>query len=201
MIPIFWFDKDGVLAKYDYAMYESEAGAPAPWTIRNAHIYRHLDTYENMAAAFRSLYSNYGNKAEKDCVLRPRVLTSVSDGLTLSEHVLDGMSWCQERLHLRPSDFYACAVPKESIPVSLKREITRMDVLLDDYMPNLINWQKAGGTSVKVLNGINSPTDKFHCISVAWTPDFLITRMKEIADKVRNDERLCGGLNILHGTL
>lgn len=190
MVPIFWFDKDGVLAKYDYALYESEAGAPAPWLVRNAHIYRHLDEYENMAAAFRSLYARYHNKSEKDCVLRPRVLTSVSDGLTLSEHVLDGMYWCEQHLHLKAKDFYACAVAKESIPVSLKREITKFDVLLDDYTPNLENWQKAGGTAVKVVNEINSSSNDFPCISVAWQSEGIINRLVEIAGKLSIEEEI-----------
>lgn len=195
MIPIFWFDKDGVLAQYDYALYESEAGAPAPWLVRNAHIYRHLEPYENMAAAFRVLYVRNYNRAEKECTLRPRVLTAVSDGLTLSEHVLDSMYWCSERLHLKPKDFYATAVSKESIPISLKREITKLDVLLDDYAPNLVNWEKAGGTAIKVINGINSPTEDFHCISVAWTTEFLVTHLTETANKIRNHEPLTMGLH------
>lgn len=193
MTPIFWFDKDGVLAKYDYALYESEAGAPAPWLVRNAHVYRNLEEYENMAAAFRILYSRYSNKSMEHCPLKPRVLTSVSDGLTLTEHVLDGMKWCEDHLHLKARDFYACAVEKESIPVMLKREITKCDVLLDDYNNNLRSWQAAGGTSIKVVNGINSESKEFPCISVGWQSEAICDRLLKIADSVTEGKMLGKG--------
>lgn len=36
------------------------------------------------------------------------------------------------------------------------RPLSRRDILLEDYQPNCIEWERAGGTSVKVLNGVNS---------------------------------------------
>ena len=34
-------------------------------------------------------------------------------------------------------------------------DINKNDILLDDYTENLLSWEKAGGTGVKALNGIN----------------------------------------------
>lgn len=37
----------------------------------------------------------------------------------------------------------------------LDTELTREDILIDDYTKNLIEWEWAGGTGIKALNGIN----------------------------------------------
>ena len=38
---------------------------------------------------------------------------------------------------------------------ALNRPLTENDVLVDDHTPNLTAWKKAGGKSIKWLNGIN----------------------------------------------
>lgn len=43
----------------------------------------------------------------------------------------------------------------------LKRPLTKGDILVDDHTPNLIAWEKAGGTAIKWLNGINGLNGKF----------------------------------------
>lgn len=36
------------------------------------------------------------------------------------------------------------------------KKLNKSDVLIDDHSPNLIAWEKAGGTAVKWCNGINN---------------------------------------------
>lgn len=189
-IPTLWFDKDGVLAQYDYSIYEAEYGAPAPWKIRNTHVFRSIDPYQNMCAAFKRIYKESADKpiSERRCNIK--VLTAVSDGLTLSEHVMDGMHWCKKNLELKERDFYACAVSKESIPVSLRAEITRYDILLDDYNPNLIKWKEAGGTAVKVVNGINSINKEFPWVHVTSDADYIYDVFNLIVDCITTEGKL-----------
>lgn len=36
-----------------------------------------------------------------------------------------------------------------------KEKLNKSYILLDDHTPNLIQWEEAGGTAIKALNGIN----------------------------------------------
>lgn len=48
------------------------------------------------------------------------------------------------------------ARPKEQMAeMSLERDLTTTDVLIDDYNINLVRWESAGGRAIKYLNGIN----------------------------------------------
>lgn len=177
-----WFDKDGVLAQYDYSLYEAEYDSPAPWLVRNAHVFRNLEPYENMCEAVRKLYAETCNVKSDERRCNVRVLTAVSDSVTLSEHVMDGAAWCSEHVGIKHKDFYACAVAKESIPVLLRDTLSVQDVLFDDYMPNLIKWREAGGTAVKVVNGINSVAKDFPYVGVGWDSSALYEVLCYIAN-------------------
>lgn len=45
----------------------------------------------------------------------------------------------------------------------------RYHILIDDFNPNLRNWEAAGGTAVKYINGLNSP-ESFNglCLFKTW---------------------------------
>lgn len=188
-----WFDKDGVLAVYDYSLYESECDLPAPWLIRNAHVFRNLETYRNMCQAFSRLYKENANKSIRERRCNVRVLTAVSDSATLSEQVIDSAYWCEKYLGLKAKDFYACAVSKETVPITLRNRITRKDVLFDDYMPNLRKWKEAGGTAIKVINGINSGTTEFPFIFNGESTSYLYKTFRLIIDTLdRGEELACG---------
>ena len=47
-------------------------------------------------------------------------------------------------------------------------ELTRDDILIDDYNKNLTEWSQKGGTSIKYCNGINNP-DSFEGIKLYYT--------------------------------
>ena len=192
-IPTFWFDKDGVLAQYDYSIYEPENGAPAPWLIRNAHVFKNIDPYPNMVKAFRYLYQKNMNLSMYKRSINIRVLTSVSDGITLSEHILDGTEWCQRYLGLRQRDFYATAIPKENIPLILRNVITKFDVLFDDYMPNLRAWKDRGGTAVKILNGINSSTNDFPYFYNHAQPSYIAALLEQLASDIVSEKDIPAG--------
>ena len=189
-----WFDKDGVLAQYDYRIYEPVYGAPAPWKIRNTHIYRGIEPYEDMCAAVHKLYGEVSNVHPDKRFCNIRVLTAVCDGVTLSEHVIDGMYWCKKHLDLSESDFFACAVSKENIPIDLHAEINSLQILFDDYMPNLRKWRDVGGTAVKVLNGINTCTQEFPCLPGLESKEYIYALLKQIVTDVENQQQLKTGI-------
>lgn len=193
MVPTLWFDKDGVLAQYDYSIYEPENGAPAPWLIRNAHVFKNIEPYENMVAAFKYLYAKNMNLSMYKRAMSIRVLTSVSDGLTLSEQVIDGAEWCKKYLGLRPRDFYATAISKENIPLSLRNEITKTDILFDDYMPNLRKWKEHGGTAVKVLNGINGRTEEFPYFYNHVEPTYIAALIEQLVEDISTGKEISTG--------
>lgn len=193
MIPTLWFDKDGVLAQYDYSIYEPENGAPAPWLIRNAHVFKNIEPYENMVEAFKHLYTKNMNLSMYKRDMSMRVLTSVSDGLTLSEQVIDGAEWCEKYLGLRPRDFYATAISKENIPLSLRNEITKTDILFDDYMPNLRKWKEHGGTAIKVLNGINGRTDEFPFFYNHVEPAYIAALIEQLVEDIAAGKEISTG--------
>lgn len=160
--PTFWFDKDGVLAEYDYSIYLAETGCQAPWLTKNAHVFRHLPANKQMVKAFRRLYVNLQDVHPFNWPYEMKILTSVSDSVTLSEQVLDSWRWLKKKIpDLKERDFYAVATPKQDIPVVLRTRITPMDVLIDDYNKNLEAWKAAGGTAVKALNGLNSRNNAY----------------------------------------
>lgn len=192
-IPTIWCDKDGVLAQYDYSIFEPEHNIPAPFLIRNAHVFRNLEPCENMCEAFRRLYNEVKDKSILQRTMSLRVLTAVYEGLTLSEHVIDSMAWCSKNLGLREKDFFATAVSKENVPLELKSEITKFDILLDDYNPNLRKWKAAGGTAIKVINGINSITDEFPYFYSHVNADYIVCLIQRIVRDVYDGKDLGTG--------
>ncbi len=194
MKPTLWFDKDGVLAKYDYRLYEKDGDIPAPWTLRNVHVFRHMEVRSEMAEAFMRIYKENTDLSERDRLCNVRVLTSVCDSYALSEHVLDVAYWCNTNLHMDSRDLYVTATSKESVPIQIYGKITKQDILLDDYVPNLDIWRKAGGTSIKVLNGINSETSEFPFIPASLSAGKIYKILMYIIDTVKADKEVPNGI-------
>lgn len=74
----------------------------------------------------------------------------------------DKLVWLEKYLPGIPKDhilFSVDGLSKREYAKSLFGEITRYDVLLDDYSKNLDDWGKAG-TPVKFLNGINAKSGR-----------------------------------------
>lgn len=70
--------------------------------------------------------------------------------------------WLREHLPGMPYILLPCGENKaEKISTQSGRPLCKRDVLIDDHSPNLIQWQKAGGRAVKMLNGINGAGQKW----------------------------------------
>lgn len=73
--------------------------------------------------------------------------------------------WCAKYLPFIPAD-HLLFVPDEMEKAEIVKEITgvevsRDDVLIDDYTKNLIEWTQSGGIGIKCINGWNDKTGKF----------------------------------------
>ena len=76
-------------------------------------------------------------------------------------------------------------------------KLNKDDYLLDDYTPNLISWDKKGGTAIKLLNGINDTTGLWQGLKVRYDDMFLTENLIHIfAGKLVNslDEEIPGQL-------
>ena len=53
--------------------------------------------------------------------------------------------------------FVPCGGPTKAYAVEkhIGRRLDKRDILIDDFSVNLIEWQNAGGTGIKYLNGVN----------------------------------------------
>lgn len=62
--------------------------------------------------------------------------------------------------------------------------ITKSDILLDDYGPNLSQWDEAGGTAVKIVNDINDKTMSWSGHRLHYLSDGLSGEMVDIAKEM-----------------
>lgn len=71
---------------------------------------------------------------------------------------------------------------------ALGRPLRKTDILLDDYSVNLHAWEKAGGTAVKVRNGVNGThgTWKGAYIRANDSADNIAAKIREICTGVSN---------------
>ncbi len=75
------------------------------------------------------------------------------------------IAWLQRNIPEIPQEDYiftVCGEPKSKF-IS---EIDRDSFLLDDYTKNLLEWEAAGGTGIKLLNGINHTHGTWQGLSV-----------------------------------
>lgn len=69
----------------------------------------------------------------------------------------------------------------------LMRNLRREDVLLDDHTANCIEWQKAGGTAIKVLNAINDRSKRWKGLKLTRSGE-LIAPKTMVDDKSTLDD-------------
>lgn len=64
--------------------------------------------------------------------------------------------------------FLPCGLSKaEAVQNYTGQPITRTDILLDDFSHHLHQWKAAGGTGLKLLNGINGTKGSWHGLKIS----------------------------------
>lgn len=73
----------------------------------------------------------------------------------MTEHLYDKMVWTKKCYPQFPTEriiFVPKSVSKSrAVYLTLGRKIGKYDILIDDYNPNLVDWQKSGGTAIKYM--------------------------------------------------
>lgn len=186
--PIFWFDMDGVLAKYDYDIYAPADGSTPHYMVRQKHMYRNMEPNPAAMALFNHMYRK--SKQHKEYYVR--TLTGIPVGLLQAEHTIDKYFWIAGRVkNFDQDDFFCTSVEKHSAVASDLWKLTEHDILIDDYNPNLENWKKSGGTPIKYVNGINSPRNDMPNIIYDMQPKDMAACLEAIAYKITDRHGKC----------
>lgn len=168
----FYFDMDGVLAEF---MRWDHCPKP-PFMIEGSHYFLHRMPDERALTLFQTLY--HDGTPNATAKILTRVLDN-SDGDNIS-YELRREWWTDKRAWLLSNttgvDTSKCFLMAGKDKGELLRDIPKNQrkyhVLIDDFNPNLRNWQAAGGTAVKYINQLNNP-ESFDglCLLRDWTTE------------------------------
>lgn len=149
----FWFDMDGVIAKYDVSAYRGDN----PLFLQvGKHYYRGVKPDEKAIELLRRL------NELKDS--RVYVLSKVSTNYDNRwEQSNDKREWLS--IHcpfIGDKQIYTTIHNKSELAQAvvikdLGRVFCSEDILIDDFNDNLLEWQSSGGTSIKYINSYNNP--------------------------------------------
>lgn len=135
--------------------------------------FRDLKPFENAVSAIKELV--------KDNTSEIFILSATVNSCSLEEK----QEWLDRYLPEIDKEhriFTSLNVPKSE---AIGHRLTDKDILIDDYNKNLLEWQKAGGTSVKAKNNINHKALhgelwKGDLIDITDTAESIVERMTKI---------------------
>ena len=166
-----FFDMDGVLVVYEEADYVPKApGAPKPY-LGIPHYFAHLKPDEKAIRMFQFCAES---GLHLDPPRYPTVLSSAfGEEPYFTETVADKRAWIREHIgaNAKLLALFAKTGTQDAMDkvataeLEFGRPLCVTDILIDDLNANLRSWKSAGGTAVKYLNGINSRTDEFPCLT------------------------------------
>lgn len=170
-----FFDLDGVLAIYSKEDYIP----PTTWDMPGSHYFANRPVDER---ALRMLEA-----AMADERITAWVISTITTPVNVRfEQMRDKVAWAMR----------VCSVPRDRVLVSpkakssvaknvLERNLTRQDLLVDDWNQNLSDWRNHGGRAAKYLNGINE--------AASWDADVLTgpkdleALIEEIMEEIMRD--------------
>lgn len=136
---------DGVIAKYERDAYTSPKSR---WLRDGYFLGLEKDEY---ACKLLEIILSLG--------VESYLVTKVADIPKRNSMILDKLKWITRNLDKVDigTQVIITKSDKSGIMEAIKeRNLTKTDILIDDYNPNLKEWERNGGTAIKYLNGINS---------------------------------------------
>lgn len=155
------YDMDGVLCLYTAKDFRDKAQ-----TWKKPGYFQTLKPDKEIVKLFRALTHIKDRNTKSSFVKRVNVLTTILPEKPFNTYQHDDkVKWMDKYVFSklgRKAKYYTKftthGLPKPKVAEKiLGRKLTKNDILIDDYNPNLQEFQKAGGTAVKYINGLNSP--------------------------------------------
>lgn len=143
---------DGFIVTYDRNAYTGDAPL---YLTKNTHYFRNLPPDHKALEFVDRLH--YQCRHTGDEIF---ILTSIAmNGDIFNEHFHDKIMWIHKWLPYIDIDHILISVTSKRNAVEYinNHNLNQNDILIDDYNKNLMDWEKAGGTSIKYCNGINNP--------------------------------------------
>lgn len=161
----FYFDMDGVLAVFkdfhDLPVHQR------PFFREGSHYFLHCMPDYKALEIFQTLYGPEVPNAKVHVLTRLLGEDANASPELVREWWIDKRAWLLS--NTRNVDTSTCFIASGPDKGELLRDVPRHQrryhILIDDYNPNLLNWQAAGGTAVKYINQLNNP-DSFKGMSL-----------------------------------
>ena len=112
------------------------------------HYFWNLEPHTYMVLLAKEL-----SKTEDVCILSSAALSTIKDKY----------EWIKQWMpYIKDENIFFC--PLGADKTKFVKDNADISMLIDDYNPNLKNWERAGGIPVKAVNSINSPSLEFQNI-------------------------------------
>lgn len=144
-----FFDMDGVAAVYERHAYVPDNNGVAPFADEGLHYFRSVSVDEYALEMIRMCI-----RAGIDTYLLSKA-DPAKPWIRQDKHI-----WAKANIPEIPAEKILIAESDKAETVMVRHQIRELDkrmILVDDFNPNLDDWESAGGTSIKYLNGVNNP--------------------------------------------
>lgn len=145
-VCMLWIDMDGVLNRYERWVYR---GSSPLFLQSNAHYYRTAPV-DKKGVELLNISTRFGTDY--------RILSSLPNGVIRMEHYNDKLYWLIKNFPDAANKFLICSGSKVDYVKDMMGidSLSESDILIDDFNPNLVEWNRAGGTAIKFINGVNT---------------------------------------------
>lgn len=176
-MPRIYFDMDGVMARFHNVKFEE---------LLEKGYFLNLEPMQEVAKAVNRLNEMY-REGESDlevfvlsAYLPENPYAKAEKGMWLDRYT-PGID-VDHRL------FIECRQGVSLNKATLIPDLSKTDILVDDYNPNLEDWVLAGGTGIKLLNGINDKHKSWGGLRVSAFSSDLALQCLEVSDEIKRRE-------------